>query len=111
MLLRKPTKTTLKMEDDFRDYEEHKQKLLQEDFKSKTSLNMNPTAFRTPRSQKIEREGLDMLQESNQELRTYLTPRRHHEPDSSHEEERTHRSNEYLNNLLNNILPEKRRDS
>lgn len=110
MLLRRPTKTTLKMEDDFRDYEEHKEKLMQEDFKSKTSLNMNPSAFMTPGSQKIEREGLDMLQESNTELGTYLTPRRPRDPDSVPEDERTNRSNEYLNNLLSNILPEKRRE-
>ena len=99
------------MEDDFRDYEEHKEKLLQEEFKSKTSLNMNPSAFMTPSSQKIDREGLDMLQEeSNQELGTYLTPRRQRAGESLNEDERAHRSNEYLNNLLNNILPEKRRE-
>ena len=109
MLLRKPTKTTLKMEDDFRDYEEHKEKLLNEDYKSKTSLNMNPSAFMTPGSQKLDK-GLDMLQEeSNNDLGTYLTPQRDH-PDSGDNNERINRSNEYINNLLNNILPDKRRD-
>lgn len=109
MLLRRPTKTTLKMEDDFRDYEEHKEKLLKEDYKSKTSLNMNPSAFMTPSSQKLEREGLDMLQEEDNDLGTYLTPRRD-QRDSANEDERVHRSNEYINNLLNNILPDKRRE-
>lgn len=98
------------MEDDFRDYEEHKEKLLKEDYKSKTSLNMNPSAFMTPGSQKVEREGLDMLQEeSNNNLGTYLTPRRERQ-DSANEGDRVHRSNEYINNLLNNILPDKRRE-
>jgi hypothetical protein len=109
MLLRRPTKTSLKMEDDFRDYEEHKEKLLQEDYKSKTSLNMNPSAFMTPGSQKLD-QGLDMLQEeSNNDLGTYLTPRRDR-PDSGNEDDQIHRSNEYINNLLNNILPDKRRE-
>ena len=100
------------MEDDFRDYEEHKEKLLKEEFKSKTSLNMNPSAFKTPGSQKIEQEGLDMLQEEgNQDLGTYLTPRRQRDSDSLNEDERVHRSNQYLSALLHNIHPEKRRDS
>jgi hypothetical protein len=100
------------MEDDFRDYEDFKEKLQREEFKSKTSLNMNnPSAFMTPGSQKIEAEGLDMLQgEVHGDLGTYLTPRRQGGPESSNEEEHMHRSNEYINSLLNNILPEKRRE-
>lgn len=97
------------MEDDFRDYEEHKEKLLKEEYKSKASLNMNPSAFMTPGSQKVERDGLDMLQEEGANLGTYLTPRRDH-PDSGNDDERVNRSNEYINNLLNNILPDKRRE-
>ena len=106
---RRPTKTTLKMEDDFRDYEEHKDKLLREEYKSKTSLNLNnPSAFMTPSSQKIEPEGLDLLQGERQ-LGTYLTPRRMG-PDAGQEDDQMNRSNEYINSLLNNILPDKRND-
>ena len=98
------------MEEDFRDYEEHKKKITEED-KSKTSLKMNPSAFMTPNSQKLEREGLDMLQDEDAMAQeTFMTPRRIREDDRPNEDEVASNSNEYISSLLNNILPDKRRE-
>lgn len=99
------------MEDDFRDYEEYKEKIITEDYKSKTSLKMNPSAFMTPGSQKLEREGLDMLQDEDaQKSGIFMTPQRNRSDEHSNGNERLQRSNEYISNLLNNILPEHKRD-
>lgn len=109
MILRRPTKVTLKMEDDYKDYEEHRDKLIHEQQSSKTSLNMNPSAFMTPGSNKVE-PPLDMLQEEAVDnVGPYVTPQRirHREPGNSARGSQD-RSSEYISNLLHNIYPDRR---
>lgn len=109
MILRRPTKVTLKMEDDYKDYEEHRDKLIREQQSSKTSLNMNPSAFMTPGSNKVE-PPLDMLQEETLDnVGPYVTPQRIRNRDQVDSAQANQdRSSEYITNLLHNIYPERR---
>ena len=108
MLLRKPTKTCLKMEDDFQEYEDHKQKLFCEDRRNKSAYKMNPSAFMTPGSNKLGKDTLDLLPDE-QNSGQFMTPRRERPGDNFQETHpRVQQSSEYVNSLLNNILPERR---
>ena len=106
MILRRPTKTTLKMEDDMTEYEDIKKE--QENQKKESAMKFTSNAFLTPNSIKFKNRfnpdedwnNSDQLQEYNSTLRS--------NPLNSVEENRLNlsRSNEHIITLLSNIRQE-----
>lgn len=106
MILRRPTKTTLKMEDDMTEYEDIKKE--QENQKKESGMKFTSNAFLTPNSIKFKTKfNPDEEWNNSEQLNDYGTLRSN--PLNSVEEDQQmdlSRSNEHIITLLSNIRQE-----